>query len=83
MLISDIILLNRDRIRTMINVLGDAYGAGIVQHLSKADLERDNAREVEILNSEDGEVNDWESISELSESSTGSHHGHDRTMTYL
>ena len=22
----------------MVNVLGDAYGAGIVQHLSKADL---------------------------------------------
>ncbi|XP_066920841.1 excitatory amino acid transporter-like [Clytia hemisphaerica] len=27
-----------DRVRTMINVLGDAYGAGIVQHLSKDDL---------------------------------------------
>ncbi|XP_012555419.1 excitatory amino acid transporter isoform X1 [Hydra vulgaris] len=27
------------RIRTMINVLGDAYGAGIVQHLSKNELE--------------------------------------------
>lgn len=27
-----------DRCRTMINVLGDAYGAGIVQHLSRADL---------------------------------------------
>ena len=29
---------NRDRCRTMVNVLGDAYGAGVVQHLSKADL---------------------------------------------
>ena len=29
---------NRDRCRTMVNVLGDAYGAGIVQHLSRADL---------------------------------------------
>ncbi|XP_014667300.1 PREDICTED: excitatory amino acid transporter-like [Priapulus caudatus] len=27
-----------DRIRTSINVLGDAYGAGIVYHLSKAEL---------------------------------------------
>ena len=30
----------RDRFRTSVNVLGDAYGAGIVHHLSKADLER-------------------------------------------
>uniref|UniRef100_A0A8C1QAR1 Amino acid transporter n=1 Tax=Cyprinus carpio TaxID=7962 RepID=A0A8C1QAR1_CYPCA len=29
-----------DRFRTMINVLGDAYGAGIVQKLSKRELER-------------------------------------------
>ncbi|KAG1689113.1 Excitatory amino acid transporter 2 [Nymphon striatum] len=28
-----------DRIRTSINVLGDAYGAGIVYHLSKAELD--------------------------------------------
>ncbi|XP_076440413.1 excitatory amino acid transporter 3-like [Babylonia areolata] len=27
-----------DRFRTSVNVLGDAYGAGIVNHLSKADL---------------------------------------------
>ncbi|XP_057313739.1 excitatory amino acid transporter-like [Hydractinia symbiolongicarpus] len=31
-----------DRCRTMINVLGDSYGTGIVQHLSKADLEKDD-----------------------------------------
>lgn len=30
----------RDRFRTMINVLGDAYGAGIVQSLSQKDVER-------------------------------------------
>lgn len=30
----------RDRFRTMINVLGDAYGAGIVQKLSMRELER-------------------------------------------
>uniref|UniRef100_A0A674C6F9 Amino acid transporter n=1 Tax=Salmo trutta TaxID=8032 RepID=A0A674C6F9_SALTR len=29
-----------DRFRTMINVLGDAYGAGIVQKLSRRELER-------------------------------------------
>lgn len=29
-----------DRFRTAINVLGDAYGAGIVAHLSRADLAR-------------------------------------------
>ncbi len=29
-----------DRFRTAINVLGDSYGAGIVYHLSKKDLEQ-------------------------------------------
>lgn len=28
----------RDRCRTAINVLGDAYGAGLVDHLSRKDL---------------------------------------------
>jgi len=28
----------RDRVRTSINVLGDAFGAGIVEHLSRDDL---------------------------------------------
>ena len=28
----------RDRFRTAINVLGDAYGAGLVAHLSREDL---------------------------------------------
>lgn len=28
----------RDRIRTVINVLGDALGAGIVNHISRDDL---------------------------------------------
>lgn len=29
----------RDRFRTSINIIGDAYGAGIVHHLSKKELE--------------------------------------------
>ncbi|XP_012530397.1 excitatory amino acid transporter [Monomorium pharaonis] len=39
-----------DRIRTSINVLGDGYGAGIVYHLSKAELDKmDEERKLEIL----------------------------------
>lgn len=29
----------RDRFRTSVNVVGDSYGAGIVYHLSKAELD--------------------------------------------
>lgn len=32
-------LVFRDRFRTSVNVVGDSYGAGIVYHLSKAELE--------------------------------------------
>uniref|UniRef100_A0A8C6TAW5 Amino acid transporter n=1 Tax=Neogobius melanostomus TaxID=47308 RepID=A0A8C6TAW5_9GOBI len=40
-----------DRFRTMINVLGDAYGAGIVQKLSKRELERmDLVSDVDVAN---------------------------------
>lgn len=40
----------RDRIRTSINVLGDGYGAGIVYHLSKHELDAmDAERHLEIL----------------------------------
>ncbi|XP_065144965.1 excitatory amino acid transporter 3 [Paramisgurnus dabryanus] len=40
-----------DRFRTMINVLGDAYGAGIVQKLSKRELERmDLTSDVDAVN---------------------------------
>jgi Na+/H+-dicarboxylate symporter len=34
-----------DRFRTAINVLGDAFGAGIVSHLSKQDLEKFNVND--------------------------------------
>lgn len=41
----------RDRFRTMINVLGDAYGAAIVQKLSKRELERmDLISDVDVAN---------------------------------
>lgn len=40
----------RDRIRTSINVLGDSYGAGIVYHLSKKELdEQDRKAQLEAL----------------------------------
>ncbi|CAM5114917.1 unnamed protein product [Eretmochelys imbricata] len=40
-----------DRFRTMINVLGDAFGAGIVEKLSKRELEQmDVSSEVNIVN---------------------------------
>uniref|UniRef100_A0A3B4XJA5 Amino acid transporter n=1 Tax=Seriola lalandi dorsalis TaxID=1841481 RepID=A0A3B4XJA5_SERLL len=40
-----------DRFRTMINVLGDAYGASIVQKLSKRELERmDLTSDVDVAN---------------------------------
>ncbi|CAB1345177.1 unnamed protein product [Coregonus sp. 'balchen'] len=40
-----------DRFRTMINVLGDAYGAGIVQKLSRRELERmDVTSDVDVTN---------------------------------
>ena len=35
-------LLLRDRFRTMINVLGDSIGAGLVYELSKKELEKLN-----------------------------------------
>jgi hypothetical protein len=48
--VADIFL--RDRLRTSINVLGDAYGAGIVYHLSKDELDRmDAERNVEAAES--------------------------------
>lgn len=30
----------RDRVRTVVNVLGDAIGAGIVDHLSQSELQQ-------------------------------------------
>lgn len=42
----------RDRFRTVINVMGDAFGAGIVAHYSKKELEAtsdDVHKELEIV----------------------------------
>ena len=33
------IIVSRDRFRTTVNVCGDCFGAGVVEHLSKKDLE--------------------------------------------
>ncbi|XP_069565179.1 solute carrier family 1 member 9 [Brachyistius frenatus] len=38
-----------DRMRTSINVVGDSFGAGIVDHLSKAELAELDAAEMQIL----------------------------------
>ncbi|XP_023269667.1 uncharacterized protein LOC111660558, partial [Seriola lalandi dorsalis] len=38
-----------DRMRTSINVVGDSFGAGIVDHLSKAELTELDAAEMQIL----------------------------------
>lgn len=42
---------HRDRFRTMVNVLGDAFGTGVVEKLSKRELEQmDVTSEVNIVN---------------------------------
>lgn len=38
----------RDRFRTAVNVLGDAYGAGIVEHLSRNDIVKVPEVEIEV-----------------------------------
>ncbi|XP_044188550.1 excitatory amino acid transporter 2-like isoform X1 [Thunnus albacares] len=42
-----------DRMRTSINVVGDSFGAGIVDHLSKAELAEIDAAEMQILPTEE------------------------------
>jgi len=39
---------DRDRIRTSLNVLGDSFGAGIVDHLSRAELAKMDSERAEI-----------------------------------
>ncbi|XP_042360634.1 excitatory amino acid transporter 2-like isoform X1 [Plectropomus leopardus] len=42
-----------DRMRTSINVVGDSFGAGIVDHLSKAELAEIDAAEMQMLPTEE------------------------------
>ncbi|KAK7108373.1 excitatory amino acid transporter-like [Littorina saxatilis] len=49
-----------DRIRTSINVLGDSYGAAVVAHLSKKELEGDKHAPLDIPEEEQGEGDDIE-----------------------
>ncbi|XP_036943528.1 solute carrier family 1 member 9 isoform X1 [Acanthopagrus latus] len=42
-----------DRMRTSINVVGDSFGAGIVDHLSKAELAELDAAEMQLLPTEE------------------------------
>lgn len=47
----------RDRLRTSVNVVGDAFGAGIVYHLSKDELDKldmEKAAQLEIEMAEQG-----------------------------
>lgn len=37
------LIFHRDRVRTVVNVLGDAFGAGIVHKLSQAELNAEQA----------------------------------------
>jgi Na+/H+-dicarboxylate symporters len=55
----DILCNFRDRFRTTINVLGDSIGAGIVDHMSKAELLKITQREAEAdrVGSQNGELN--------------------------
>lgn len=50
MIILILLMILRDRIRTSINVLGDGYGAGIVYHMSKNELDQMDAERVIELN---------------------------------
>ena len=41
-------IVTSDRIRTSVNVLGDSFGAGIVDHLSRAELVKMDAERADI-----------------------------------
>ena len=48
------VIFDRDRFRTTINVLGDSLGAGIVNHLSKRELEKMGAHDSDVIKVENG-----------------------------
>lgn len=41
---------SRDRVRTVVNVLGDALGAGIVGHMSQSDLNTPENPQLNVAN---------------------------------
>ena len=60
------LLCCRDRIRTSVNVLGDSFGAGIVYHLTKKELEAQD-REREAREREEAERERQQDALELAE----------------
>lgn len=54
-----------DRFRTVVNVMGDAIGAGIVYHLSKKELEELDTKNVNEAVEEGEEENNTEEIRDL------------------
>ena len=47
-----------DRFRTSVNVLGDAFGAGIVHHLSREDLRKEDEEHMRLQLQAEGNGNE-------------------------
>lgn len=60
--------ISRDRIRTTVNVLGDSIGAGVIQRLSRKELEANST-------GKDMEVEQWDEDSDYATNSSSSEKG--------